>query len=168
MTQQKTRREARIDATAEIGKSISVKIEKSDDEDEDEVTRGHLKVKDLLVDRETIDLLIGWQAGRASLALYDESGAPRAYFGIALPGEYEIGGSIAGTAQSREKLVLSDAVLKRVQLDLCPLGAKLSGELVWSAAGDEVSDIEPLLGKLCWAQLVVRAEQQPDLFQDAA
>lgn len=134
-------REAKIEATAEIGKSISVKVEKSDD---DEVTRCHLKIKDLLVNRETADLLIGWQPGRADLALYDETGEPR------------------------EKLVLSSAVLKGVQLDLCPLGAKLSGELVWGAAGDEVSDIEPLLGKLCVVRLVVRGQQQIDLFQGAA
>lgn len=158
-------REAKIEATAEIGKSISVKVEKSDD---DEVTRCHLKIKDLLVNRETADLLIGWQPGRADLALYDETGEPRAYFGIALSREYEIGGSIAGNAETREKLVLSSAVLKGVQLDLCPLGAKLSGELVWGAAGDEVSDIEPLLGKLCVVRLVVRGQQQIDLFQGAA
>lgn len=168
MTKPKTEYETsaiKIDATAEIAKGISVKVEKVGDE---EVTVAHLKLKGLQVCRETMDLLIGWQPGRADLALFDETGEPRAYFTIEPSGEYEFGGSIAGNAETGEKLILGKATLQNVRLDLCPLGAKLSGEITWPAAGDEVSDTEPLLGKLCMVRAWIRGLRQRDLFKDAA
>lgn len=154
-----------IEATAEIGKSISAKAEKVGD---DEVTVAHLKFKGLFVDREAMDLLIGWQKGRAALALFDEEGEPRAYFQLVLAGDFDMGGSIAGNAETNEKLVVTVGTLSNAKLDLCPLGALLSGKITWKAAGDEVSDAEPLLGKLCMAKFVVRGMQQLDLFREAA
>lgn len=161
------RRDVRVQATTEVGKTFSAKAEKVGD---DLVTVAHLKIAEFNVPREAVDLLIGWPEGMAEQRLYSELGEPLAYFTISLDGcEYTVGGSIAGNAEAGERLIIpSAATLSGVKLVLVPLGALLSGELSWKAAGDEVADAEPLLGKLCMASLTIFGPVQVDWVKDAA
>lgn len=161
------RRDVRIEATAGIGKTFSAKAEKVGD---DLVTVAHLKLSEILVPREAVDLLIGWPEGMAGQRLYSELGEPLAYFTLALEGQdYTVGGSISGNADTGEKLVIPPAAtLSGVKLVPVPMGALLTGELSWKAAGDEVADAEPLLGKLCMARLTIFGPVQVDWVKDAA
>ena len=161
------RRDVRIEATAEIGKTFSAKAEKVGD---DLVTVAHLKFSELSIPREAVDLLIGWPEGMSAQRLYSELGEPLAYFGVDLSAsDYTVGGSIRGNAETGEKLVIPPAAtLSGVKLALVPLGALLSGELSWKAAGDEVADAEPLLGKRCMASLTIFGPVQVDWVKDAA
>lgn len=161
------RRDVHIETTAEIGKTFSAKAEKIGD---DLVTVAHLKLAEFSIPREAVDLLIGWPEGMASERLYSDLGEPLAYFGIDLSAaDFTVGGSIRGNADTGEKLAIpAAATLSGVKLALVPLGAMLSGELSWKAAGDEVADAEPLLGKLCMVSLTIFGPVQVDWVKDAA
>ena len=57
------RRDVFVESAAEVGKTFSAKAEKDGD---DLVTVAHLKIADLMVPREALDLLIGWPEGMAA------------------------------------------------------------------------------------------------------
>lgn len=161
------RRDVFVESAAEVGKTFSVKAEKDGD---DLVTVAHLKIADLMVPREALDLLIGWPEGMAASRFYSELGEPLAYFTIALEGQdYTVGGSIRGSVKTGEHLVIpAAATLSGVKLTLVPLGALLTGTLSWKAAGDEVADAEPLLGKLCMVALRIFGPVKVDWVKGAA
>jgi hypothetical protein len=153
----------RIDSILTLAKGISAKREKQPDDTEKVIV--HLKFHSLVIQRDVIDALLrqpdGWSAG----TLFDDMGAPIAHMDIALPAlELGISGTIAGAEKTGEHIMLgSTARLKSITLSLVKLGANLAGELTWEAAGDEVSDAEPLLGKLCAAHIVLIDGAQGDL-----
>ena len=138
-----------INATCEVAKSFSVKREKIDDGTE--IVVAHLKVADVMLDREQIDEIVGLPIGWSQSALFDDQGAPYRRFTIGVPRtDLAATGVIrGGRDDDGPSLTLRDAELSAITLDLTTLGALLSCGLAWRAAGDEVDDIADLLGKLC-------------------
>jgi hypothetical protein len=136
-----------INSIGQVGKSLTVKRTKVDD---DEVVVATLKFEDLLVDRETIDGLCYQPDGWANLAFFDELGAPRIRLVLGLSKKLKLTatGAIKGVKKG-EAIKLTEAELTDIELHLHDKGALMCGALSWQVAGDEVSDLEPLLGRTC-------------------
>lgn len=124
-----------------------------------------LKYTGMPVQREHLDELLGMPFGWASLALYDDQGAP--YRGLAISATREslrVTGTISGP-RGEPRLALVSATLSDVESALISLGAVTGGTLIWAARGDEVEDVAQLLGKICRAEFQVTDGEQDDLFQ---
>jgi hypothetical protein len=150
-----------IETVCEIGKGLSVKREKSDDED---IVRCHLKFSDCAVERNAIDQLLGLPEGIVQ-SFFDDLGAPLAKMVLGAPGR-ELGatGRILGT-KPREVLTLgADCELTDIEVALKDLGGLLSGTLTWTARGDEVEDVTDLLGRTCKVHATI-IEPQGDLLK---
>jgi len=153
-----------IETTAEIGKAVNIKREKDGDT---EVVVAHLKFDAALVPRETIDDLVGRPIGWAQHCLFDEFGAPIGHVDISLPRLSLIAtGKIRGI-KSHEEITLRQARLDDIVLKLTDNGALLSGSLAWKIAGDEASDLEPLLGRVCILHVIAQDSGQQDMLQAA-
>jgi DNA segregation ATPase FtsK/SpoIIIE-like protein len=131
-----------------VGKAISIKRQKAPDDSE--VNVAHLKFSGVYLQREQIDKLLKRDSGWAHRSFFDEAGDPVLMLEIGAPLDVTVSGTIRGTDASCLRLM--QAELTGVTLTLCRLGAKLAGELAWVAAGDEVSDVDSLLGRECIAQ----------------
>lgn len=154
----------KIDSLAEISKSLSVKREKRESTD---VVVARLKFSGLIVDRETLDVLCGQPLGWSAGALFDELGAPLGRWTISLPAlTLVVSGSIRG-AQPTERLTLGNAVIEGVEITLDKLCALVAGTLTWDVAGDELEDVDPLLGRECGVSWVVSDGGQQDLLRAA-
>ncbi len=154
-----------IDSVADIGKTFNIKREKIADETKRVI--GHLKFANLLVPRESLDEFMGQPSGWAQRSLYDPLGAPIAQMEVSLPlFNACVTGVIRGVTE-REVIKLTQAILSGVSYIVTNLGAKINGELTWEAAGDEVSDLEPLLDKKCAVVWVVQDAGQADLLRAA-
>lgn len=154
-----------IQSTAGIGKSVNIKREKASDDTERVVA--HLKFSGLQVAREAIDELVGQDIGWAQSCLFDEGGAPIARMEIALPAfSAVVTGTVRGV-KANEVITFAQAKLEGVALTLSKFGAQMSGELTWEVAGDEVADLEPLLGRECAVSWVVQDAGQGDLLKAA-
>lgn len=151
-----------LNTVATIGKSLSVKREKQPDETEALVA--HLKFTDALLDRDTINRIVGANVG----FLFDELGAPVARLVLGLPRlALTATGAIHGSTERADlRLTLADAELSGIEIALADKAGNLSAELTWKAAGDEVSDIEGLLGQLCVVDFALEDGGQADLFRD--
>lgn len=155
-----------VNTVGVLGKSLSIKREKG--EDDAEIVVAHLKFSDAIVPRETIDELVGMGIGWAESCLYNELGAPVARMEISLPKlSCEVTGTIKGNAKD-DSITLAQATLDGVSLLLTDKGASMSGNLAWLVAGDEASDAEPLIGRLCSLHWVLQDAGQKDLLKDAA
>ena len=155
-----------IESILTCGKTFSAKREKQSDESEKVVA--HLKFSALFAERHVLDELVGRPVGWSQGALYDEMGAPIAALEIGLPAlVLEVNGTLAHTATAKDKLKLMGAELSGVTAALTKLGVLLSGDLSWPVAGDECTDVEPLLGQLCQAKLTLSAPKQGDLLKAA-
>lgn len=114
--------------------------------------------------REHISLLCGQDELWADRSLYDDLGAPRLRCILSLPYlRVCVTGIIAGN--SEDGVLHHQADLAGVEIALVDKGAVLSGELVWKAAGDEISDVESLLGHLCRFEWTFWDSGQRDLFK---
>lgn len=128
------------------------------------MTVAQVKFKDLKVDRDVIDELLGEAVGWCRNTLYDEQGAPRKRYGITVYGRtLRVSGGISGPKE-RPTLPLLQAELSDVYLTLIPLGAMVEGTLTWSARGDEVEDVSELLRKVCAARWEITDGDQADMF----
>jgi len=156
----------KITSVATMGKGISAKREKQDDDTV--ATIAHLKFGKLFVTREEIDALCGQPEGWCA-AFYDDNGAPlvRASL-VLLKREYTVIGAIKHAAGAGDSLAFTDATLAGMAIDFTQLGGELSGELTWQAAGDEIADAEPLLGDLARVEWTVRDADQGDLLKAVA
>lgn len=132
----------KLQTILKIAKSLSVKREKTD---EGSWVIARLKFTDCFLTREQVDELMGQSAGWARKALYDELGAPIAALCIELLGR-EMSAAVRISDDTSEMHVTT-GVLSDMSVELSPTGALLAGMLSWPVAGDEVSDVEPLLGK---------------------
>lgn len=152
-----------INATCEVAKSFSVKREKIDDGTE--IVIAHLKIAEVMLDRDQIDEVVGLPIGWSSSALFDDQGAPYRRFSIGVPRtDLCATGVIRGGRDDKgPSLTLRHAELSAITLDLTTLGALLSCGLAWKAAGDEVDDIADLLGKLCGFRVSLTDGGQRDL-----
>jgi hypothetical protein len=153
----------KFDTVCTLGKSLRITRTKDAATDEEIVTCS-LSFSGLTVIRSAIDWLLSVPEGWADGALYDELGAPIGKLTIA--GVRKSPVSVTGTIRGAK----ADAVLKLMQADLAsfelqitPLGALVSGELKWQAAGDEVEDVTELLGRICGVSLELRDAGQADL-----
>lgn len=156
-----------ITSVATVGKSLSAKREKQDDDTQ--ATIAHLKFAGLFLLRDEIDALCGQAPGWCA-AFYDDNGAPvlRASLSL-LKREYTVIGRLAHSAdRTLGALTFTDATLASMAVAFTELGGELSGELIWQAAGDEISDVEPLLGQLTRVEWTIRDEEQGDLLRNAA
>lgn len=155
-----------IETAVEIGKGVSIKREKA--EDDTEVVIAHLKFAGGKVQYEVIDELCCQPIGWAQHSFFNELGAPVAPIIVDLPRfAAEATGKIRGI-QHGESITLTQADIDGVTLTLCDNGALLAADLAWKIAGDEASDLEPLLGRLCGFHVVVQDAEQGDMLKQKA
>lgn len=151
-----------------LAKSLSVKREK--DDEGIEAVIAHLKFSDAFVSREDIDWLLGIpeQIGGswARMALFDDLGAPLARLEIAAP-RREFTVSLRMTGTGDEEMHVAGGTLTGIALVLDKSGALLSGALSWPVAGDELADVEPLLGQIVRAEMSLTDGGQADLLKAA-
>lgn len=155
-----------VESVAKLGKSLSIRRETG--EQDAPVVMAHLKFVDLIITREVIDLLCAQRRGWAEAALYDELGAPVAKLTLVLEGlALTVSGPIKGAAERNERLTLKDATLDDLAVSLRNNSALLNGSLSWLVAGDEISDLEPLLGTDCAVNWILSTGGQADLLKAA-
>lgn len=153
-----------IETTATIGKGVSIKREKGSDDIE--VVVAHLKFDNALVPREVIDELLGQDIGWAQHCLFNELGAPIGHIELSLPRlKLTATGKIRGV--DGDAITLTEAAFDSITLTLTDKGALLSGALAWKVAGDEVSYLEPLLGRICVIHWIAQDGGQQDLLRAA-
>lgn len=153
-----------IVTVATLSKSLSIKREKSE---EGEAVIAHLKFTDAVVRREEMDEIVGVLAW-SRRALFDELGAPIARLEISLLNR-ELAASLKITGdRDRTEMHVTQGILSAITLTLADSGALLAGTLSWPVAGDEVSDLEPLLGKLVRLEGSLSDGGQGDLLKSAA
>ena len=157
-----------ISATCEVAKSFSVKREKG--EDDTEAVIAHLKLADVMLDRDQIDEIVGLPIGWSQSALFDAQGAPYRPLTLGVPRkDLTLAGVIKGGGKpAAPSLTLRDAEMSGITLDLTTLGALLSCGLAWEADGDVVDDIADLLGHLCSIEVVIEDGGQGDMLRPAA
>lgn len=152
-----------IDTVLTVGKGLSVKSEKVEDV---ERAIARLKFTGLRLDRDQFDELIGRAIGWSTMSFYDELGAPFSRCVLSFPKlALEVTGVIRGVG--RPQLKLAQATLGSIDASLADKAVLVSGELSWEAGGDEVSDVEQLLGKDCVAAWSIRDSGQGDLLAAA-
>ena len=148
-----------------IGKSLAIKREKGDDESE--VTRAHLKFTDLFVTREQVDAVCGQRPGWCETSFFDELGAPIGDWSLTL---HQTAFVLAGAIDEPggEGVRFTEAAVDSLELTFTKLGAVARGHIVWTVAGDEAGDIEPLLGRECKAEWHLTDGGQQDMLRDRA
>lgn len=154
-----------IETTATIAKSVSIKREKG--ADDVELVFAHLKFAFALISREAIDALCNMPNGWASRSFYDDMGAPYVKLDMALRKFEAIATGRINGVEGDHGITLTQADLTGVAVSLYDKGGWLSGELTWAVAGDEVTDLEPLLGRVCMLHVVVQDSGQQDLLKAA-
>lgn len=139
-----------LNSTCRLAKAFSVKREKQEDDTERVIA--HLKIGETFIDRDQVDELLRQPIGWSTSALFDELGAPRARLTLSMGGVHPLTfvGVIRGEdTRNGPKLTLKEAAIDGVALELTKLGAALSCQLSWQAAGDEIDDISEMLGSTC-------------------
>jgi hypothetical protein len=158
--------ELKLSTFADVGKKMTTTRQK-----DSELVTCQIAAKGVRVSREAMDELSGLPIG-CTAPLYDELGAPHQRMSFLLPKR----GLIAdGTLQLRKD---SGAVTAELELKKAIAGdlrfnldtpddqgptAMLSFTLLWKAAGDEVSDVEPLLDQKVYLELKLRDPPQEKL-----
>lgn len=157
-----------IKSPTQLAKTFTVKREKTDDEGTENIV-AHLKISELMIDRDQLDELCAQPIGWSSEALFDEFGAPRTRMTLTLHrSEFSATGVIDGGKKSTDpRLKLKVAEVSALTLELTKMGALLACQLSWAAEGDEVDDIADMLGKLCNADLVIQDGGQQDMLVGA-
>lgn len=152
-----------IRTTAQIGKSLSIKRVKGDDDAE--IVVAQLSFTDAAVMRDEADEVLGVPLGWSE-RLFDELGAPYFKGALDLHGKPLEVAAVVGLTKGH-RLAITNGELSKVVLEFEPNGFLLSGTLTWLVAGDESADVEDLLGKLCNLTLAIERKQQ-DLLGKAA
>lgn len=154
-----------INTTAEIAKSFGVKRRKHAGGIQ---TVGVLKFGGVFIDREYSDEMLGLPIG-AITQLYGEDGLPVSVVTIGRKHiTYQFAGVIARNVNKDEQITLAkDTEVCKCELQLAPNGALLSGQLMWPVRGDEVEDLEPLLGQTCMLNGLIVLPEQVDAFEQA-
>lgn len=158
-----------INSIAELGRSLSVKREKG--EDDVEVVTAKVQLTGLYIDRYVMDEILGKPVGWSTMHLYDDLGAPTVAVALdLLRAEWTVTGGITGASAvngaetKAARLSVSQGTLHGVALTLDALGAKLSGSLSWKARGDEVEDLSDLLGRTVRVDVGLDNGGQRDMF----
>lgn len=146
----------KLETILTVAKSISIKREKGDGDCD--VTRAHVKFTDLYITREQVNELVRQRPGWCETAFFDELNAPLGAWSL-VPHDTAL--EVSGRIRASEIATLSlpSADLTAIEITFVGTagtpGALVSGQLAWLVAGDESSDIEPLLGRICGCNLVV-------------
>ncbi len=152
-----------IRSTADIGKSMSVRCEKHDDE---EVVNARVAFSGLFVDRDQMDYLLrrphGW-----SQFLFDEQGAPVARLCLQLLTREWTGSATLRGNKPNEYAAINEMVIRNASLTLCTNGASLDAHICWDSARSSVEDINDFLGRMVNLSLVIDDEVQLDLLTAA-
>jgi DNA segregation ATPase FtsK/SpoIIIE-like protein len=152
-----------LNTIGKLGKSLNIKREKL--EDDTEAVIANLKISNIIITREEMDELLRMPSGWSQQSLYNEQGVP--YINVTMTAhrfECTVTGRIKGTAETDEGITLKQANWSGATFDLRTNSALLSGEISWKIAGDEASDIEPLIGRDCLLAFVIQDAQQKDMF----
>jgi len=153
-----------IETVARIGKSVSIKRLKINDV---EHVVAHLKFDGAILNREQMDGVCGQPDGWANLSFFNEQGSPCGWIDISLPKtSLSLTGRISGVTEGAS-ISLTEAVVDGIVLSLADKGALMSANLSWIVSGDEASDLEPLLGRLCRIGCVIQDSGQGDLLKAA-
>lgn len=156
-----------IDSVCAIAKGMAVKREKQPDKTD--ATIAHLAFSHCLISRETIDELLGLPIGWSQRALFDDLGAPYVRMTLGIEDiAFEINGTIKGNVNKGEIMRFSQGTLASLSIELRDKGALVSGEITWKVAGDEVSDVEPMLAQTVACHFVLLDPRQADLLVEAA
>lgn len=154
-----------INNTVEVAKSFGVKRRKAGGTLETVAT---LKFAGLFIDREYSDEMLGLPI-QATALLYGEDGLPVSAVTIGRKHiVYQFAGVITGNKNREEQIKLAkDTQVTKAELQLVDKGALLSANLVWQVRGDEVEDLEPLLGQTCILNGLIVLPEQIDAFSQA-
>jgi hypothetical protein len=154
-----------INTPAEVAKNFGVKRRKHAGGIQ---TVGVLKFAGVFIDREYSDEMLGLPIAATAL-LYGEDGLPVSAVTIGRKHiVYQFAGVITGNVNKDEQIKLAkDTEVCKCELQLVPNGALLSGQLVWPVRGDEVEDLEPLLGQTCMLNGLIVLPEQIDAFAQA-
>lgn len=154
-----------INTTTEVAKSFGVKRRKHAGGLQTVAT---LKFANVFVDREYSDEMLGLPI-QATALLYGEDGVPVSAVTIGRKHiVYQFAGVITGNRNKDEQIKLAkDTEVGKCELQLVPNGALLSGQLMWPVRGDEVEDLEPLLGTTALLNGVIVLPEQIDAFDQA-
>ena len=154
-----------INTIAEIAKNFGVKRRKHAGGVQTVAT---LKFGGVFIDREYSDEMLGLPIAATAL-LYGEDGLPVSAVTIGRKHiTYQFAGVISGNQNKLEKITLAkDTEVCKCELQLVPNGALLSGQLMWPVRGDEVEDLEPLLGQTCLLNGLIVLPEQIDAFAQA-
>lgn len=156
-----------IDSVCAIAKGMAVKREKQPDKTE--ATIAHLAFSHCMVTRETIDQLLGLPIGWSQRALFDDLGAPYVRMTLGIEDiAFEINGTIRGNKNKGEFMRFAQGTLASISIELRDKGALVSGEITWKVAGDEVSDVEPVLAQTVACHFVLLDPRQADMLVEAA
>ena len=152
-----------LKSTAQVAKTFAIKREKAPDDSE--VVIAHLKISDVLIDRDQLVVLCAQPIGWSQTALFDELGAPLLHATLELHRvEWRLSGVIrGGDTKASPRLTLKGADVTALTLELTKHGALMACALSWQAAGDEVDDVADLLGKTCAIECVLTDGGQGDL-----
>lgn len=153
-----------IVTVATLSKSLSIKREKSE---EGEAVIAHLKFTDAVVRREEMDEIVGVLAW-SRRALFDELGAPIARLEISLLDRLLAASMKISGDRDTAEMHVTQGILSAIVLTLADSGALLAGTLSWPVAGDEVSDVEPLLDKDARIDASLTDGGQGDMLKAAA
>lgn len=155
-----------IESNCKLGKAFTAKLEKQAD-DKPQLVTGNLKFTEAMVTREQIDWLLSQPTGWCN-CLYDELGAPLLRAKIHRPkAKWLAQGELTGP-DGDPQFNLVDATLSHVAVVLANKSGELSGSLSWNAVGDEVDDLQGMLGHLVTLRLTLSGSGQRDLYDDPA
>lgn len=151
--------------TTEVAKNFAVKRRKHAGGVQTVAT---LKFAGVFIDREYSDEMLGLPI-QATALLYGQDGLPVSAVTIGRKHiVYQFAGVITGNRNKEEQIKLAkDTEVGKCELQLVPNGALLSGQLMWPVRGDEVEDLEPLLGQTCVLNGIILLPEQIDAFAQA-
>ena len=154
-----------VNTTTEIAKGFSIKRRKTAGTVQTVAT---LKFDGVFIDREYSDEMLGLPIAATAL-LYGEDGIPVSAVTIGRKHiVYQFAGVITGNSNKEEQIKLAkDTEVCKCELQLVDKGARLSGVLTWPVRGDEVEDLEPLLGQTCMLNGLIVLPEQIDAFNQA-
>ena len=152
----------KIDTVCDLSANFNAKSKK--DKDGVPATIGKITFTDLQIDRDVIAALVCMPLDWVLRSFYDEQGAPtRRFFLGVRDRRWRVSGGLNGPKPG-QALVLLQADLEKVELDLVPNGALMSGRLTWAARGDEVEDLSGLLNTKVRALWEITDAEQTDMF----
>jgi hypothetical protein len=152
----------KLDTVCDLSANFNAKSKK--DREGVPATIGKITFTDLQIDRDVIAALIDMPLDWVLKSFYDDQGAPtRRFFLGVRDRRWRVSGGLNGPKPG-QALVLLQADLEKVELDLIPNGALMCGRLTWAARGDEVEEIAPILGTAVRALWEITDSAQPDMF----